>query len=227
MSFSPGSSQEGANRANRSWLSAPRGGHHLRDFGFCKAQLVRDGPEWRGGQEWPGDQARSPAGQETPRQAPGLGRPAKESPPCPASPAPLAPRSGRIRFNFNTKGILGRRKCITRKGDLGRGQGDTSLPPYTPALPKPWPTPTLHELGEFKQGALFPPAVVGGGRYHLQPRPSSLAAGMQAALCQGLHTCSLPPSFPSGCSSIWAHVCFSTPGSQLSYHIAFPFRVFC
>lgn len=62
-------------------------------------------------------------------------QPTEESPPCRARPRPAC--GGRIRFNFNTKGILGRRKCITRKGDRRRGDGDTSLPSYTPALPEP------------------------------------------------------------------------------------------
>ena len=58
--------------------------------------------------------------------------------PIPPSPprarraaAPPAARGGRISSNFNTKGILGRRKCITRKGGRG-GERGACLRPDSP-----------------------------------------------------------------------------------------------
>lgn len=75
------------------------------------------------------------------------------------APALLLQRSSRIRLNFNTKGILGRRKCITRNGDWGRGEA------MIPSLLTPLPSQSLgsgdetvrvpctpQEPGEFKQG---------------------------------------------------------------------------
>lgn len=65
------------------------------------------------------------------------------------------------------------------------------------------------------------------GAVALQPSPNSPAARTPTTPHRGSHTCSLPHSVPSECTSTWACVCFSSTGlSQLSYHIAFPSRVF-
>lgn len=69
--------------------------------------------------------------------------------------------------------------------------------------------------------------VAGDGRSRLLPRPIPEAAGTRAASRRGSHTCSLPPSFPSGCTSTWAHVYFSTPGLSTFYRISFPSTGLC
>lgn len=113
------------------------------------------------------DKPRNPRPRGLPPRAAHSGIPS----PAGRAPAPLAARRGRICLNFNTKGILGRRKCITRKGDQGRGEGDASLPLYAPALLEPWTDlkkpsgspPTPQEPGEFKQGASPRPLQQWGG----------------------------------------------------------------
>lgn len=131
-------------------------------------------------------------------------------------------------MNFNTKGILGRRKCITKKEGLGAGRGGCFPPSLHPRPPGALGSrdetlrvpPSPQEPGEFKQGAppLPPPcnplpATNSGGWQALSAptTPELPGGGDSSCPSRGSHTCSLPPSFPSGCASTWAYVCFSAP----------------
>ena len=158
---------------------------------------------WVRGQGCPGTRRQVPrAGRPHTPCRPPQHRAAHSGIPSPAgrAPAPRAARGGRIFLNFNTKGILGGRKCITRKGNRGREEGDASLPLDTPrpsgalgcrddTLRVPQ---TPQQPGESKQGAPFP-AVVRGGRSRLPP--SARASRRRGPGCpgRGSLTCSLPP----------------------------------
>lgn len=99
-------------------------------------------------------------------------RPLRNPLPCPSAPARLAARGGRIFLNFNTKGILGRRKCITKKEGLGAGRGGCFPPCLHPRPPGALGSrdetlrvpPSPQEPGEFKQGAP-PPSLQPPARY--------------------------------------------------------------
>lgn len=147
--------------------------------------------------------------------------PTQGSPSFPQLGAPQlrAKSNHRIFFSFNTKGILGRRKCITEKGSAGAGKGGASL---SPSLPKPWPASD--------ETCRVPPCAPGGGRIRARssgtnspPLPGSPGVGGHSLKHPRALTpvCSPPhPTLPCASRHLpwsWAFL----PGAQLSCHVSF------
>lgn len=136
----------------------------------------------------------------------------------PESPRPSRSSvCGRI-WNLNTKGILGSRKCITNKGDQGRGQGASSFP-FLPrprgSLDRSEETPRVPRHPRIPRDSSKEPLPDVLGLLAPAATPESWRQG-PSGLCSTADTCSrFPPSFPGAAAPGFLFV--------LSWALNFPF----
>lgn len=214
-------------------MAAPRGGHHPRELGSCRAQLTQ-GAGSGCGPGRPGSPVQAPARRETtgPGHLLGNGRPRRPlRNPAPARRAPARQR----RATAGSPSISTQRESSaagSASRERGTGGGERGC---FPPSPRPRPPgalggrdetlrvpPTPREPGEFKPGASPPAPTVNssrGGRAHLPPRPRRPRLPLA-------HLLASPPFLPGAPAPALTFV-FRILGSPVSLPHSIPFRVLC